>query len=126
MNCNSLAIPVCTPHCCSVSSFPFPSFLFRPLFPLLPFSPTPTDGIKCDAFDWTLLDSAEHAGGLARSVVDPHGFTWDMGGHVIFSHYEYFTKLLDGLIGEWNSREREAWVWMRQRFVPYPLQNNVW
>jgi hypothetical protein len=57
---------------------------------------------------------------------DRQGFTWDYGGHVIFSHYEYFSKVLDHLQqGEWNTLEREAWVWMRDRFVPYPFQNNV-
>lgn len=76
-------------------------------------------------FQWTLIDSALKPAGLAASIVDPQGFTWDLGGHVIFSHYEYFTKLLDGLIKDWNHREREAWVWMRDRFVPYPLQNNI-
>jgi protoporphyrinogen oxidase len=67
-----------------------------------------------------------HCVGLSQSVVDPQGFTWDMGGHVIFSHYQYFTQLLDNLVPEYNHREREAWVWMRERFVPYPLQNNIW
>lgn len=45
-----------------------------------------------------------------------------MGGHVIFSHYAYFSRLLDALLPpeEWNTMQREAWVWMRDRFVPYP------
>jgi protoporphyrinogen oxidase len=38
------------------------------------------------------LRSASHAGGLASSVIDPHGFTWDLGGHVLFSHYRYFDE----------------------------------
>lgn len=79
------------------------------------------------AADWTLVDSAPHSGGLAGSVVDPQGFTWDLGGHVIFSHYAYFSRLLDALLppSEWNQLEREAWVWMRDRFVPYPFQQNI-
>lgn len=76
--------------------------------------------------DWTIVDMAPYAGGLAQTVVDPQGFSWDMGGHVIFSHYEYFSKTLDFCMNdEWNTLEREAWVWMRQRFIPYPFQNNI-
>jgi protoporphyrinogen oxidase len=51
-----------------------------------------------------------------------------MGGHVIFSHYAYFSRLLDYLLSgpdDWNSKIREAWVWMRGTFIPYPLQQNL-
>ena len=50
-----------------------------------------------------------------------------MGGHVIFSHYAYFSRLLDALLppSEWNQLEREAWVVMRDRFIPYPFQQNL-
>jgi len=75
--------------------------------------------------DWVLVEQSPEPGGLAASVVDPQGFTWDMGGHVIFSHYEYFSKLLDALVSEFLTHEREAWCWMRDRFIPYPLQNNI-
>ena len=77
--------------------------------------------------DWLLLEAGEDVGGLASSVVDREGFTWDLGGHVVFSHYERFDRLLDeALGGDWLEHEREAWAWMRERFVPYPVQNNIW
>lgn len=75
-----------------------------------------------------MVESAADAGGLARTVVDEQGFLWDMGGHVIFSHYAYFSRLLDFLLpnsDDWNSKIREAWVWMRGTFIPYPLQQNL-
>lgn len=77
--------------------------------------------------DWLLLERGAEAGGLAASVTDGRGFTWDLGGHVQFSHYEYFDRLMDDLLGVegWIHHEREAWVWMRERFIPYPFQNNV-
>ncbi len=77
--------------------------------------------------DWQLCDAAPHAGGLAGSVVDAHGFTWDLGGHVQFSHYDYFDDLMDDLLGSdgWLYHQRESWVWLRQRFVPYPFQLNL-
>ena len=75
---------------------------------------------------WELLEKESHVGGLASSHVDENGFTWDLGGHVVFSHYVYFDHLLDSLLAqEWVEHEREAWVWMRERFIPYPLQNNI-
>ena len=77
--------------------------------------------------DWVLLEAADSFGGLASSVVDPQGFTWDLGGHVLFSHYDYFDQLTDALLGDaWLQHIREAWVRMRSRWVPYPFQNNIW
>ena len=76
--------------------------------------------------EWLLVDAAATAGGLASSVVDPAGFTWDLGGHVMFSHYEYFTRVLDQVVPTWLTHERESWAWMRERFIPYPVQNNIW
>ena len=77
--------------------------------------------------NWQLLEAGDHAGGLASSVVDPSGFTWDLGGHVLFSHYPYFDRAMDTALGDaWVEHVREAWVWMRDRWIPYPFQNNVW
>jgi protoporphyrinogen oxidase len=76
---------------------------------------------------WSLYEAASHVGGLAASVIDPHGFTWDLGGHVLFSHYKYFDDVMDRALGDaWVEHAREAWVWMRDRWIPYPLQNNIW
>jgi protoporphyrinogen oxidase len=77
--------------------------------------------------DWLVLEAGDVAGGLAQSVVDEHGFTWDLGGHVQFSHYEMFDQLMDDLLGVdgWLYHDRESWVWMRDRFIPYPFQLNL-
>jgi len=77
--------------------------------------------------NWALYEAADHAGGLASSVVDAHGFTWDLGGHVLFSHYPYFDAVMNTALGDaWVEHVREAWVWMRERWIPYPFQNNIW
>lgn len=72
--------------------------------------------------------SAE-AGGLACTDVTPEGFLFDMGGHVIFSHYQYFDELLDAALGSgpdaWNTLERVSYVWLKNRWVAYPFQNNI-
>ena len=52
-----------------------------------------------------------------------------MGGHVIFSHYQYFDDLLDAALGAgpdaWNTLERVSYVWLKNRWVAYPFQNNI-
>lgn len=76
--------------------------------------------------DFTVLEARDGPGGLAGSVVDPQGFTWDLGGHVQFSHYRYYDDVLDRALGtEWTWHDREAWVWFKGRFVPYPFQYNL-
>jgi protoporphyrinogen oxidase len=73
-----------------------------------------------------VYDRADQVGGLAASYRDERGFTWDVGGHVQFSHYRYFDDVMERALGnDWLHHEREAWIWMERRFVPYPLQNNL-
>ena len=78
------------------------------------------------SLDWLLAEQSAVPGGMAMSVTDDHGFTWDMGGHVIYSHYEYFDALLDDLVGdELLHHQRKGWVWMHDRFIPFPIQRNL-
>lgn len=73
-----------------------------------------------------IYDREGQVGGLATSHKDEQGFTWDIGGHVQFSHYRYFDHLMDLALGaNWLDHERESWVWMEGRFIPYPFQNNL-
>ena len=53
-----------------------------------------------------------------------------MGGHVVFSHYEYFDATLDRVVKDWNTKQRAAYAYMKgsddvRRFIPYPVQNNI-
>jgi protoporphyrinogen oxidase len=76
--------------------------------------------------DWVILEGADHAGGLASSVLDPSGFTWDLGGHVVFSHFNAFDDLLEEVMGtEILSHDRSSYVRFEDRWVPYPFQNNL-
>ena len=76
--------------------------------------------------NFTLLEGRHKVGGLASSETSPNGFIYDIGGHVLFSHYEYFDRLFDRLLGdEYQELLRESWVWMFDRFLPYPFQNNI-
>ncbi|MBW3613736.1 MAG: FAD-dependent oxidoreductase [Actinobacteria bacterium] len=75
--------------------------------------------------DWVILEANDYVGGLATSFTDDAGFTYDIGGHVMFSHYSYYDDLVDKLMEEYTELQREAWVWMEDRFIPYPFQNNI-
>lgn len=52
-----------------------------------------------------------------------------MGGHVIFSHWDYFDQSIDDAVGTgpeaWNTLQRVSYVWMKKRWVAYPFQNNI-
>lgn len=76
--------------------------------------------------NFLMLEARDHVGGLASSETSANGFIYDIGGHVLFSHYEYFDRLFDKLLGdEYQLLLRESWVWMCDRFLPYPFQNNI-
>ncbi len=76
--------------------------------------------------DWHIYEASDHVGGLAASVTTPNGFVYDTGGHVMFSKYAYFHRLVDKLLGDdYTSIERESWIWMQDRWIPYPFQNNI-
>lgn len=77
--------------------------------------------------NYEVFEKNDYVGGLSASFVDDKGFTWDIGGHIQFSHYDYFDRVMESVIPEdsWVSHERESWIWMRDRFIPYPLQYNI-
>lgn len=77
--------------------------------------------------DWMIVEKSPWVGGLSASFRDPQGFTWDIGGHVQFSHYTYFDRVMDEALGVdgWLHHQRESWVWIHDRFLPYPFQNNI-
>ena len=78
----------------------------------------------------TILEQRGKPAGLAASERDDKGFLWDMGGHVVFSHYDYFDRALNRAVKNWNRRQRAAYAFMmgsdgKRRFIPYPVQNNI-
>lgn len=78
--------------------------------------------------DWILVDKFGEPGGLSQTDTTPEGFLFDMGGHVIFSHYAYFDDLLNRAVGgpeAWELHQRVSYVWLKNRWIPYPFQNNL-
>lgn len=75
---------------------------------------------------WAIYERNSFPGGHASSVVDPQGYTWDLGGHVVFSHFGEFDALLDEVMGDdVYEHERSSYVRFDGRWIPYPFQNNL-
>jgi len=77
--------------------------------------------------EWALYEQEHQLGGLSRSIRDDAGYTWDIGGHVCFSHYDTFSDVLSEVMGRDGcfEHERESWIRHADAWVPYPFQNNL-
>jgi protoporphyrinogen oxidase len=76
--------------------------------------------------DWRIYERNSQVGGLSASFLDPAGFTWDVGGHVLFSHYDYFDSAVADALGDaYHEHQRESWIRILNTWVPYPFQNNI-
>jgi len=83
---------------------------------------------QIDGPSWLIVDSNETPGGLASTDTTPEGFLYDVGGHVIFSHYKYFDDCIDEALpndDDWFTHERVSYVRCKRQWVPYPFQNNL-
>ncbi|CAO2652246.1 Nn.00g005290.m01.CDS01 [Neocucurbitaria sp. VM-36] len=83
---------------------------------------------QIDGPSWLIVDSNETPGGLASTDVTPEGFLYDVGGHVIFSHYKYFDDCIDEALpseDDWYTHQRISYVRCKGQWVPYPFQNNL-
>jgi len=75
---------------------------------------------------WFLFEAGDRPGGLAASYEDNEGFTWDVGGHVHFSHYDYYDEVVNRVLGDRRLfHERRAWIRSGARWIPYPFQYNL-
>jgi len=77
---------------------------------------------------WRLFERESYWGGLSASFTDSHGYTWDAGGHVLFSHYDYFDSVIESILpleANWVSHARESWIRIQGKWVPYPFQMNI-
>ena len=76
--------------------------------------------------NWLIAEAGPELGGLSRSVTDDAGFTWDFGGHVLYSHYPEYDAAFERLMnGEFTTNHRESWVHAAGVTVPYPFQRNI-
>ncbi|SMQ51495.1 unnamed protein product [Zymoseptoria tritici ST99CH_3D7] len=83
---------------------------------------------QIDGPSWLIVDNNEVPGGLASTDITPEGFLYDVGGHVIFSHYKYFDDCIDEALpneSDWYTHQRISYVRYKGLWVPYPFQNNI-
>ena len=82
--------------------------------------------LQASGTEWELYESESQAGGLSASFM-ADGFTWDIGGHILFSHYPEFIEILQKVMGmdAWLKHPRRSFIRYRERWVPYPFQNNL-
>jgi len=56
------------------------------------------------------------------------GQLYDVGGHVIFSHYKYFDDCIHEALpkeDDWYTHQRISYIRCKDLWVPYPFQNNI-
>ena len=76
--------------------------------------------------DFLIVERNEYVGGLSASFTDQAGFVWDLGGHVLFSHYPYYDRVVEQALGDrYLEHQRISRVRMAGQWVPYPFQNNI-
>ncbi|MBE7445621.1 MAG: NAD(P)-binding protein [Planctomycetia bacterium] len=75
--------------------------------------------------NWNIYEKNNYVGGLSASFKDKQGFTWDAGGHILFSNNDRFNRLVDDLShNDMLTFKRESWIWLKDSFIKYPFQNN--
>lgn len=77
---------------------------------------------------YLVVDEQPEAGGLASTDVTHEGFLFDVGGHVIFSHYQYFDDMIREALpndSDWLTHQRISYVRSKNSWVAYPYQNNI-
>ncbi|KAK8920225.1 hypothetical protein VCV18_007526 [Metarhizium anisopliae] len=83
---------------------------------------------QLNSASWLIVDSNTTPGGLASTDVTPEGFLFDVGGHVIFSHYSYFDDCLNEALpkpDDWYTHKRISYCRYQGQWVAYPFQNSI-
>ncbi|HTZ44426.1 MAG TPA: FAD-dependent oxidoreductase [Jatrophihabitans sp.] len=75
--------------------------------------------------DHLVVEAGAGPGGMAASVTDPAGFTWDLGGHVLHSHFEHFDAALAAAGVRFRQPRRNGWVWIGGELVRTPIQQQL-
>uniref|UniRef100_A0AC34FDD3 Amine oxidase domain-containing protein n=1 Tax=Panagrolaimus sp. ES5 TaxID=591445 RepID=A0AC34FDD3_9BILA len=88
-----------------------------------------------EPLDITIFERSSHPGGLASTVTDSYGFSWDLGVHITgATRYPAFLKTLQAAVPEWHCIERCVKADMthvihasnpQDNYVPYPVQSSV-
>src|SRR4051794_29639879 len=70
-----------------------------------------------------VLEADEQVGGLAKTVVDPDGYRFDLGGHRFFTKSKEVNDLWLEIMGdEFLLRPRMSRIFWRGKYLDYPLK----
>src|SRR5205809_5412974 len=70
-----------------------------------------------------VLEADEQVGGLAKTVVDPEGYRFDLGGHRFFTKSQEVNDLWLEIMGdEFLMRPRMSRIYWHGKFLDYPLR----
>jgi protoporphyrinogen oxidase len=73
----------------------------------------------------TVIEAEAQVGGLASSFTE-EGYTFDYGPHRLYSNLEALNDHFKMVLGEnWDYRDRLSRIFLKQRFVDYPLKGNM-
>lgn len=73
-----------------------------------------------------LFEKQSMVGGSCRSIKDS-GFTFDHGGHILFSDEPYVLELYRTLLGSnLHWQDREAWVYSKNGYTRYPFRGGLY
>jgi protoporphyrinogen oxidase len=69
-----------------------------------------------------VVEAEEQVGGLAKTVVDPEGYRFDLGGHRFFTKAQEVDDLWHEVMGdEFLKRPRMSRIYWNGKFLDYPL-----
>src|SRR5918998_3361421 len=69
-----------------------------------------------------VFEDEDQVGGLAKTVVDPDGYRFDLGGHRFFTKCKEVNDLWLEIMGdEFLMRPRMSRIYWRKKFLDYPL-----
>lgn len=77
------------------------------------------------AADWLLVEATDHVGGMATTVTDDAGFRWDLGGHVLHSHFPDFDRAIVDSGVRMLTPTRNGWIWTDGELVAAPIQHQL-
>src|SRR3712207_4783730 len=70
-----------------------------------------------------VFEADDQVGGIAKTVVDPHGYRFDLGGHRFFTKNQEVNDLWLEIMGdEFLMRPRMSRIFWRGRYLDYPLK----